>query len=61
LPYNGEPTVLVFLRFTGKVPSEAVPVAQSDAKEIVWLNRASVATGPHNPATLSLLGALGLT
>ena len=60
LNYKGEPTVLVFFRFSGVVPDGAEPSASSDAKEIVWIAKGDLMSSPHNPATLSLLAALGL-
>jgi 8-oxo-dGTP diphosphatase len=60
VPYKGEETVLVFIRFYGELASEAQPHPLSDAKEIVWLALDELGSGPHNPATLSLLKRLDL-
>lgn len=58
--YKGQQTVLVFLRFTGDVPEDAVPRPSSDAKEIVWIDRHDLTSAAHNPPTLSLLKRLAL-
>ena len=60
LNYKGEPTVLVFLRFTGEIPHGQNPTPSSDAKELVWLRKSELLSGSHNPATLSLLRVLNL-
>jgi 8-oxo-dGTP diphosphatase len=57
--YKGEPTQLVFLRFTAdRLSGEAI--AGSDAKEAIWVDRSELADHPHNPPSQRLLRKLGL-
>lgn len=57
--YKGYPTLLVFLRFIGKV-HDGEAVASSDAKEVIWVPEAELAKHPHNPPSLRLLKRLKL-
>jgi 8-oxo-dGTP diphosphatase len=59
VPYKGEDTLLVFLRFTGALESGQARPA-SDAKEVVWVSREDLANQPHNPPSRRLLAKLGL-
>lgn len=57
--YKGEPTMLVYLRFTAvSLHGEAVP--GSDAKEVLWVPVAELDQHPHNEPSLRMLRGLGL-
>ena len=57
LDYKGEPTVLIFLRFTAAWASgEAKP--SSDAAEILWIPKSKALKQPHNLPTLRMLKKL---
>jgi len=59
VPYKGEDTVLIFLRFSAESESlRAVP--SSDAQEIVWVRREDLASQAHNPPSLRFLKKLEL-
>ena len=57
--YKGEPTMLVFLRFTGESDGTK-GYAGSDAKELVWVPASELAKQLHNPPSLHLLKRLEL-
>jgi mutator protein MutT len=59
LPYKGEETQLIFLRFTGDYAS-GDPRPMTDAKELVWLTEDEIGAADHNPPSLRLLSKLGL-
>jgi 8-oxo-dGTP pyrophosphatase MutT (NUDIX family) len=60
VPYKGESTLLIFLRFTGELAS-GVATPLSDAKEVIWIDRKELDKYPHNPPSLRLFSRLGLT
>lgn len=59
LSYKGEPTLLIFLRFTADYAGGNA-TAGSDAAEILWLSRDEITNFSHNPPSIRLLRYLGL-
>jgi 8-oxo-dGTP diphosphatase len=59
VPYKGEDTLLIFLRFIAESTSrKALPA--SDAKEVLWISRAELGQQQHNPPSVRLLKKLNL-
>lgn len=59
LMYKGEMTQLIFLRFTAEI-EEFTGYADSDAKEIIWLEKEEILNYKHNEPSMRFLKKLKL-
>jgi mutator protein MutT len=59
LDYKGQPTQLIFLRFTAEYEN-GEPKASSDANSLHWISKKELESQKHNPPTIRFLAKLDL-